>query len=174
MRKLVSNILIHREFMDKTPARILIYKDKIVSENVNNPKLFSSVDLVDNEPFSKNSTIVKIFRMIGYADELESGFYKINNICNEYFKSKPKVEDKEIFKVCINLNNEEDSQNEINENKAKIISYITLKGKINNQECRNLLSLEKTQVINLLNELINENKIYRHGQGKATYYDFKS
>ena len=64
VREIVSNILIHREFMDKTPARILIYKDRIVSENANTPKLFTKVDLDNNEPFSKNSTIARVFRMI--------------------------------------------------------------------------------------------------------------
>ena len=51
IRELVSNILIHREFMDKTPARSLIYKDKIISENANSPKFFSKIDLNNNEPF---------------------------------------------------------------------------------------------------------------------------
>ena len=64
VREIVSNILIHRKFMDKTPARILIYKDRIVSENANTPKLFTKVDLDNNEPFSKNSTIARVFRMI--------------------------------------------------------------------------------------------------------------
>lgn len=171
IRELVSNILIHREFMDKTPARILIYKDKIISENANSPKLFSKIDLNNNEPFSKNSTIARIFRMIGYADEVGSGFEKIKNICEEFLKSKPTIEDKDIFKVDISLISENKLQVDENLNKEKIINYILTNGKINNQEGRKLLNLEKTQVTNLLNELIKELKIYRHGQGKATYYD---
>ena len=171
IRELVSDILIHREFMDKTPARILIYKDKIISENANSPKLFSKIDLNNNEPFSKTSTIARIFRMIGYADEVGSGFEKIKNICEEFLKSKPTIEDKDIFKVDISLINENKLQVDENLNKEKIINYIITNGKINNQEGRKLLNLEKTQVTNLLNELIKELKIYRHGQGKATYYD---
>ncbi len=39
--------------MDKTPARILIYKDRIVRENANIPKLFTNVDLDNSAPFLK-------------------------------------------------------------------------------------------------------------------------
>lgn len=172
VREIVSNILIHREFMDKTPARILIYKDKIVSENANTPKLFSKVDLDKSEPYSKNSTIARVFRMIGYADEVGSGFEKIKNVCKDYFNSRPIIEDKDTFKVNISLVSLEKTQVIEKSYKEKIINYLLTYGKINNKECRELLSLEKTQVTNLLNELINESKLYRHGQGKATYYDF--
>lgn len=172
IREIVSNILIHREFMDKTPARILIYKDRIVSENANTPKLFTNVDLDNNEPFSKNSTIARVFRMIGYADEVGSGFEKIKNVCNEFFESKPIIQDKDIFKVDISLVSIASTQTEEILNKEKILAYISANGRINNQEGRELLKLEKTQVTNLLNELIKESRIFRHGQGKATYYDF--
>lgn len=172
VREIVSNILIHREFMDKSPARILLFKDKIISENGNSPKLFTNVDLDNNEPFSKNSTIARIFRMIGYADEVGSGFEKIKNICNEFFHSKPIVEDKDIFRININLLSDKEIESDVLLNKEKIIDYIKSKGTITNQEGRDLLNLEKTQVINLFNELLSENKIFRHGQGKATYYDF--
>ena len=70
--------------MDKTPARILIYKDKIISENVNSPKLFFKIDLNNNEPFPKNSTIARIFRMIGYDDEVGSGFEKLKTYVKNF------------------------------------------------------------------------------------------
>ena len=94
------------------------------------------------------------------------------NACNDYFNSKPIIEDKDTFKVNISLISNDNIQAEEILHKEKILAYISTNGRINNQEGRELLRLEKTQVTNLLNELIKESKIYRHGQGKATYYDF--
>lgn len=79
---------------------------------------------------------------------------------------------KDTFKVNISLASTDIIQAEEILHKEKILTYITNNGKINNQEERELLRLEKTQVTNLLNELIKESKIFRHGQGKATYYDY--
>lgn len=40
--------------------------------------------VVYTTPFSKNSTIARILRMIGHADEVGSGFEKIKNICEVF------------------------------------------------------------------------------------------
>lgn len=173
VREIVSNILIHREFMDQTTARILIYSDKIVSENANSPKLFTKVDLNNNEPFSKNPIIARVFRMIGYADEVGSGFEKIKNICDEFFSTTPIIEDKDIFKIVISFKNDSIVKIEDNSKKEKILTFIKENGKINNEQCRSMLQIEKTQASNLLNELLSLSQIYRHGKGKATYYNFE-
>lgn len=174
VREIVSNILIHREFMDKTPARILIYKDRIVSENANTPKLFTKVDLDNSEPFSKNSTIARVFRMIGYADEVGSGFEKIKNACNDYFNSKPIIEDKDTFKVNISLASTDIVTSAKVTQKDIVLKFIAENGKITSEQCKNILNLEKSRVNEIINELLNSNKIYRHGKGKATYYDFNN
>lgn len=174
VREIVSNILIHREFMDKTPARILIYKDRIVSENANTPKLFTKVDLDNSEPFSKNSTIARVFRMIGYADEVGSGFEKIKNACNDYFNSKPIIEDKDTFKANISLVSTDIVTSAKVTQKDIVLKFIAENGKITSEQCKNILNLEKSRVNEIINELLNLNKIYRHGKGKATYYDFNN
>lgn len=171
VRELVSNILIHREFMDQTPARILIYKDKIICENANSPKLFSDVDLNHYEPYSKNSTIARIFRMIGYADEIGSGFTKIKDICDNFFKSKPSIVDKDTFKTEISLISDTEVSNHSLSQCDLIIKYIKENGRITNQQCRKLLNIEKSRAGELLTNLFDNQKIYRHGVGKATYYD---
>lgn len=97
-------------------------------------------------------------------------------IVRHTLKNSPKNEilsytRKDTFKVNISLASTDIIQAEEILHKEKILTYISNNGKINNQEERELLRLEKTQVTNLLNELIKESKIFRHGQGKATYYD---
>ena len=97
-------------------------------------------------------------------------------IVRHTLKNSPKNEilsytRKDTFKVNISLASTDIIQAEEILHKEKVLTYISNNGKINNQEERELLRLEKTQVTNLLNELIKESKIFRHGQGKATYYD---
>lgn len=98
-------------------------------------------------------------------------------IVRHTLKNSPKNEilsytRKDTFKVNISLASTDIIQAEEILHKEKILTYISNNGKINNQEERELLRLEKTQVTNLLNELIKESKIFRHEQGKATYYDY--
>ena len=115
--------------------------------------------------FAKTNLKIPIFR-----DE------KIE-IVRHTLKNSPKNEilsytRKDTFKVNISLASTDIIQAEEILHKEKILTYISNNGKINNQEGRELLRLEKTQVTNLLNELIKESKIFRHGQGKTTYYDY--
>lgn len=55
-----------------------------------------------------------------------------------------------------------------------VLKFIAENGKITSEQCKNILNLEKSRVNEIINELLNSNKIYRHGKGKATYYDFNN
>ena len=52
-----------------------------------------------------------------------------------------------------------------------IINYIKTNGRINNEECRKLLNVERSKSALVLSSLVEGKKIFRHGNGKATYYD---
>jgi predicted HTH transcriptional regulator len=109
--------------------------------------------------------------MIGYADEVGSGFEKINHLCEKFFKSVPQFEDKDIFKVCIEFKSFDELIIEEMNYKTKIITYIETFGKMTNDQCRFLLNLEKTRVNQIINSLLEDKSIYRHGKGRATFYD---
>ena len=112
--------------------------------------------------------------MIGYAGEVVSGFEKIKNACNDYFNSKPIIEDKDTFKVNISLiSNDIISFTKVTQ-KDIILKFITENGKITSEQCKKLLNHEKSRVNEIINELLNSHNIYRHGKGKATYYDFNN
>ena len=172
VREIVGNILIHRDFMDATSPKIIIYKDKIVATNPNMSRNYQVLNADNFEPFSKNAIIAKVFRKIGYADELGSGVRKINDVCNKYFKSKPIFEDKDVFKVEVDFISESQQEsNNLNQEKM-IIEFIKENGKINNEQCRNLLNVEKSRAAKLLLNLFEKNIVMRHGKGRKTYYDF--
>ncbi len=171
IREIVGNILIHRDFMEATSPKIIIYKDRIVASNPNMSRNYQVLDVNNFEPFSKNAIIARVFRKIGYADELGSGVRKINDSCVKYFKSKPFFEDKDTFKVDVSFISEtQQTTNNLNQEQM-IINFIRDHGSINNEQCRKLLNVEKSWAAKLLSNLLLKGIIIRHGKGKNTYYD---
>ena len=73
LREIISNSLAHRDYSNPYVAQFLIEKDSIVVKNGNRAHGMGVLNIHTFEPFSKNPAISKVFREIGYADELGSG-----------------------------------------------------------------------------------------------------
>ena len=94
-RELVSNILVHREFTSAYTAKIIIERDRIVSENWNLPKMPGRIDPLDFTPFSKIPIIANFFVNIGRADELGSGVRNLYKFTKIYSGGEPALIDGE-------------------------------------------------------------------------------
>jgi len=102
-REVVSNLLIHREFANPFPAKLIIEKDRVFVENSNKSHGNGIIDPENFSPFPKNPTIAKFFKEIGWVDELGSGvrnIYKYNKI---YSGAEPTFIEGDIFKTIIPL-----------------------------------------------------------------------
>jgi len=104
-RELAVNTLMHREFTLHNYARFIIEPDKIFVENANKPYICGNLKPNDFRPYTKNPTIAKIFKEIGYAEELGSGVRNIMKYSKEYFGSEPKFVDETMFTTTINITN---------------------------------------------------------------------
>lgn len=102
-RELCVNLLIHREFSNPIPARLIITKEAIYTENANKPRTIGYIDLHNYSPYPKNPKIASVFKEIGLADELGSGIKNIVKYTKIYSNSIPTFEDGEIFKATIPL-----------------------------------------------------------------------
>lgn len=100
-RELCANLLIHREYSNPYPAKLIITKDAILTENANKPRMIGYIDLNNYSPFPKNPKIANFFKEIGLADELGSGIKKIAKYTKIYSGETPTFEDNEIFKVIV-------------------------------------------------------------------------
>lgn len=60
-REVVSNLLIHREFMNAFPAKLIIEKDKVYTENWNRPHGMGYIDPANFFSLSQKSGDCKIF-----------------------------------------------------------------------------------------------------------------
>ena len=100
-REVCSNLLIHREFSNAFPAKLIIESDKVRTENSNRPNGFGEIDANNFSPLPKNPIISKFFREIGLADELGSGVRNVNRYLEIYSGGKPQFVEGNIFKLAL-------------------------------------------------------------------------
>ena len=109
-REVVGNLLIHREFTNPFPAKLIIEKDKVFTENWNRPHGAGAIDPANFSPYPKNPVIAKFFREIGRVDELGSGVRNTFKYCGIYTAgTKPEFIEGDVFKTVIPLKPEEDT-----------------------------------------------------------------
>jgi ATP-dependent DNA helicase RecG len=102
-REAISNLLIHREFSNPFPAKLVIEMGRVYIENSNKPHGNGIIDPEDFSPYPKNPKIAKFFKEIGWVDELGSGvrnIYKYNKI---YSGANPEFIEGDVFKTIIPL-----------------------------------------------------------------------
>jgi ATP-dependent DNA helicase RecG len=101
-REVVANLLVHREFINEFPARLIIQNDGVHCENWNRPHGSGLLVLDHLSPFQKNPVISGFFREIGRVDELGSGLRNSTKYLNLYSPgNKPKFIEGDIFKIVI-------------------------------------------------------------------------
>lgn len=120
-RELCTNLLIHREYSNPYPARLIITKDEIITENANKPRTIGYIDLNNYSPYPKNPKIASFFKEIGLADELGSGIKKIAKYNKIYSGGEPTFKDDEIFKANIPLVDLTDYNKIITNSELKIL-----------------------------------------------------
>ena len=103
IREIASNILIHREYSNPFPAKIIIEKNRIYAENGNKPHGHGIINPNNFSPYPKNPVIAKFFKEIGNADELGSGVRNLVKYTKLYSNSMPQLLEEDIFKIIIPL-----------------------------------------------------------------------
>jgi len=103
IREIASNILIHREYSNPFPAKIIIEKNRIYTENGNKPHGHGKINPNNFSPYPKNPVIAKFFKEIGNADELGSGVRNLVKYTKLYSNSTPQLVEEDIFKIIIPL-----------------------------------------------------------------------
>ncbi|MBN1561487.1 putative DNA binding domain-containing protein [candidate division KSB1 bacterium] len=103
-REVVANILIHREYTNAFPARLIIYRDAFVTENANNPVGHGPIDPDNFCPHPKNPAIVKFFQQLGRAEELGSGIRNIRKYLPLYSENSSfQLIEQDAFQIKINF-----------------------------------------------------------------------
>jgi len=100
-REVASNILIHREFTNAFPAKLIIERGQVRTENSNKPHGFGALDPVNFTPFPKNPVIGAFFREIHRADELGSGMRKMMRYGKAYGGADPEMIEGDVFRIVV-------------------------------------------------------------------------
>ncbi len=103
-REVIANMLIHREYSNAYPAKLIIEKDCVRTENGNKARGLGTISLTDFVPYPKNPVIASVFKEIGWAEELGSGVRNIVKYSKVYSGTIPEFIDGDVFKTKISLN----------------------------------------------------------------------
>jgi len=109
--EVVANLLIHREFTSDFPARLIIYSDRVETENASHLLGSGLLDSDDFIPQPKNPTIARFFQQLGLAGALGSGIRTIAEYLPYYAKnSRFELREGERFKTIVYYTGEEPSR----------------------------------------------------------------
>lgn len=97
IRELVTNILIHREFLGAVPAQVTIDKDGIHTRNASKSIYSGQITLTDFSPRPKNPLIADFFTQIGLAEEMGSGTRNLYKYSEKYTGTLPELFDGDVF-----------------------------------------------------------------------------
>jgi ATP-dependent DNA helicase RecG len=176
-REAVANSLIHREYSSAYVAKMIIEKNKVVFENANIPHSYGELNPSNFTPYPKNPNIAKIFREIGFADELGSGVKNLYKYSKAYGGSDPLIVEGEIFRIEVQTRQEtaqEAAQETAHENtKDKILELLRQNPKYTKADLMEILGKADGTIKEHISNLKKEGKLERIGSTKSGYWKVK-
>ena len=176
LREILINSLCHRDYANPQPNYIAFYQDRIeISNPVSFPQNFEPEDFIQGTEKSilRNPLIAHTLFLSKDIEKWGSGLKRVYDLCQAAHVKVEFRRDKQGFTVVFyrpkpTIKVEETS---LNERQKKAVDYITEKGKITNQEYKeiNNLDSDKTAFRDLV-KLVSTGIIESHGEKKWRYY----
>lgn len=179
-REICSNILIHRDFTSAFPAKLIIEKDKIKTENWSKSKFNGKFDIKEFNPYPKNPLLASFFHNIGRADTLGSGMRNLYKYSKIYSGREPELIEGDIFKIIVGLNYVEENVREERGKKLqaepgltedKIISLISENRCITISELAQILNVSHSTIERGIKKLKSTNRLKRSGSTKSGHWE---
>lgn len=172
-REIVSNLLVHREFGNAFPAKLIIEKDKIYTENWNRAQRIGRIELKDFAPYPKNPILANFFVNIGYADSLGSGVRNLYKFTKIYSGGEPDFEEGDVFKLTVPLEwyHEFDDTNEMILKDTKNVEDLILKlinknAKITQKEMQEEIGVSLITIKRSIAKMQKEHLLEREGSNR--------
>ena len=187
-REIVSNMLMHREYANPFPAKLIIEKSRIYTENANKVYRYGQIKADNFTPYPKNPIIANFFANIGRADELGSGVRNLYKYTKIYAGGDPVLFEDDIFKIEIPIEDITEPLDDdktvdkplitvdkplINNQEQLVIDYITENGFITNSTACQVLNTKSTRTRDILNAMVDKNILTAIGERKTRQYILK-
>ena len=185
VREAVTNMIIHSDLMLNGILRIEKYDNRIILTNPGLLKLPLEHIYMGGESKARNQRIQNMFRMIGYGENLGSGFPLTLNAWNEKHWIKPElIEQPELMQVKLTLyfekktlldpkddpkNDPKDDPKSLTKRQIKIIKLIQNNNRLTRQEIASILGLSSSTIKREISSLKEMAILMREG-GRASGY----
>ena len=172
-REVIANMLIHREYSNAYPAKLIIEKDCVRTENGNKARGLGTISLKDFVPYPKNPVIASVFKEIGWAEELGSGVRNIVKYSKVYSGTTPEFIDGDVFKTKISLNEANRSDVgvsggvKLSEINREVLECIKENGEFNAEKIAEKIKRGKRTVEKAIKSLKELGMIERNGSDKT-------
>lgn len=168
IRELVSNLLIHREFISPFPAKLVIGRADLRTENASRSTYEGRLTLSDFNPISKNPNIAGVFSQIGFAEELGSGMRKLQKFSRAYSGKPAVLVDGDVFRATVpitpvSLARGVDGAYEA----AKVVA--ARDGEVTSASLSEYLDVTPRTAQRYLRQLLEEGRVVREGAGPRGY-----
>ena len=174
-REVISNLLVHREFSSAFPAKLIIDKEKLYTENWNRAFTFGKLNPQNFTPYPKNPILAKFFVNIARADSLGSGVRNLYKFTKIYSDSEPTLEEGDVFKTTIPLlaaKKQKIHELELSDSEQKVLVQIENNGSMSSGEIQTKLGFKsRTSVQRILKKLLESGKIKKTGDGINIVYE---
>lgn len=176
-REVIANMLIHREYSNAYPAKLIIEKDCVRTENGNKARGLGAISLTDFVPYPKNPVIASVFKEIGWAEELGSGVRNIVKYSKVYSGTKPEFVDGDVFKTKIFLNGTENGTVKVDvklsETERRVLECIEGNNYITVNQIISRIGKGRSTVMRSIKELKAQGVIVRVGSDKTGFWQIK-
>lgn len=184
-REVIANMLIHREYSNAYPAKLIIEKGSVRTENGNKARGLGAISLTDFVPYPKNPVIASVFKEIGWAEELGSGVRNIVKYSKVYSGTTPEFVDGDVFKTKIFLNGTENgtvngTENgtvkvdvKLSETERRVLECIEGNNYITVNQIISRIGKGRSTVMRSIKELKAQSVIVRVGSDKTGFWQIK-
>lgn len=157
-REVVSNILVHRDFSSAYPAKLIIEKDWLRTENWCRPRRQGNILCDEFTPYPKNPLIANFFTAIGRSDTIGSGVKNLYKYTPIYSGGgNPELYEADVFRISIPLTKEAvkqvEMETELTEREQMIYAMISENQKISVDDIAAKLDVTRRTVLRDVQEI---------------------
>lgn len=168
-REALINLLVHRNYHIQAPAKIAIYDDRI---ELFSPGNFSGPieqdQLLAGLTYLRNPAICKIFREMGLAEKMGTGFINIFKSYETWGLKKPEIIEGANFIKCVLPR--EPAQTAETAPEENILTLFYAKNEITTQDVMNKFSISRATAGRWLQSLVERQLIERIGRTRNLTY----